>query len=493
MLAIAALVNARLGSVALASTYLVAADGSGDFATIAPAIAQAASGDSILIAAGRYAGPDNRNLHIEGKSLAILGMPGQAKPVLDCESQGQAFSIWDSPDPGVSLQGLRIVHGDARELEYFLGGAILCYRSSLDVTAVEIDSCAAITGGAIYWEVQAAESLKVESTAIGHCLGDYEAGGIYAYSANGLGAVRLRASTIASCAAEWGGGMYAGSLISLDLQATQFIANAAEQYGGGIFAGVTAQGMTIVDCEFINNTPGYKAAGGFIGGGSSVIVSRSRFSGNQANGPGGGLYAYEVDSLLVEDTSFASCQGSMGVALLVRYVPRGAVNRCTFVLNEAILWPCLFVGMGCTIAVDACVFANNIGDEAICTDYGSVCTFRCSTFFANEGSDVCSAVPPPSPADGNLFVDPLFCDLAAGDFSLRADSPCLPANNDCGVQMGAFGEGCTLTGVGEASPPGALLGANYPNPFNPSTAIPFSLEKPTAVTLSIHDISGRLR
>ena len=29
-----------------------------------------------------------------------------------------------------------------------------------------------------------------------------------------------------------------------------------------------------------------------------------------------------------------------------------------------------------------------------------------------------------------------------GLFSLAADSPCLPQNNDWGVQMGAFGQGC---------------------------------------------------
>ena len=34
------------------------------------------------------------------------------------------------------------------------------------------------------------------------------------------------------------------------------------------------------------------------------------------------------------------------------------------------------------------------------------------------------------------------------------------------------------------------LGYNYPNPFNPSTSIPFSLEKSASVSLSIFDISG---
>ena len=37
----------------------------------------------------------------------------------------------------------------------------------------------------------------------------------------------------------------------------------------------------------------------------------------------------------------------------------------------------------------------------------------------------------------------------------------------------------------------ALL-ANYPNPFNPETWIPYQLSKPTDVRLTIYDIKGRV-
>ncbi len=37
---------------------------------------------------------------------------------------------------------------------------------------------------------------------------------------------------------------------------------------------------------------------------------------------------------------------------------------------------------------------------------------------------------------------------------------------------------------------GRLIG-NWPNPFNPSTILAFSLEHPAEVTLSIHDVEGR--
>ncbi len=40
-------------------------------------------------------------------------------------------------------------------------------------------------------------------------------------------------------------------------------------------------------------------------------------------------------------------------------------------------------------------------------------------------------------------------------------------------------------------PPAVSLGANYPNPFNPATTVPFSLEKNGTVELTIYDAAGR--
>jgi hypothetical protein len=42
----------------------------------------------------------------------------------------------------------------------------------------------------------------------------------------------------------------------------------------------------------------------------------------------------------------------------------------------------------------------------------------------------------------NIFEDPLFCDLADEDLTLRGDSPCLPANNPWGELIGAHEQGC---------------------------------------------------
>ena len=55
---------------------------------------------------------------------------------------------------------------------------------------------------------------------------------------------------------------------------------------------------------------------------------------------------------------------------------------------------------------------------------------------------------------GNFSADPLFCDAAAGDFTLSSQSPCLPGNHpdgaDCGL-IGAFGQGCGTVSVQPSS------------------------------------------
>ncbi len=50
--------------------------------------------------------------------------------------------------------------------------------------------------------------------------------------------------------------------------------------------------------------------------------------------------------------------------------------------------------------------------------------------------------PDPTGIDGNLSQPPKYCAPDAGNFTLAENSPCLPANNECGLPIGAFGVGC---------------------------------------------------
>lgn len=110
---------------------------------------------------------------------------------------------------------------------------------------------------------------------------------------------------------------------------------------------------------------------------------------------------------------------------------------------------------------------------------------------------------------GNISADPLFIDSVAGNYRLGPVSPCIDAGTDffqiegdtlinipadeysgTAPDLGPW-EFQSLSGLGEGTPAVARLLGNYPNPFNPSTTIAFSLPTAQAVDLVIYDSAGR--
>jgi hypothetical protein len=59
----------------------------------------------------------------------------------------------------------------------------------------------------------------------------------------------------------------------------------------------------------------------------------------------------------------------------------------------------------------------------------------CNLYWSNSEGDFGTWIPSPT----DLFADPIFCDLALKDFTVREDSPCVVGG--CG-QIGALGVGC---------------------------------------------------
>ena len=119
----------------------------GDQPTIQAAIDAAHNGDTILIAAGTYTGPDNRNLKTKGKTLTIKSVSGPADCVIDCQGEGQGFSIPPSTRAVVHLEGLTIRNGYSGSS----GGAIYADRARLEaVDCIFEGNRAVFDGGAVY-------------------------------------------------------------------------------------------------------------------------------------------------------------------------------------------------------------------------------------------------------------------------------------------------------------------------------------------------------
>ena len=95
--------------------------------------------------------------------------------------------------------------------------------------------------------------------------------------------------------------------------------------------------------------------------------------------------------------------------------------------------------------------------------------------------------------DGNVYGFPAVAHgkiVVAGQMEDGAANPgggALPYEGETDIFVASFGE--TLTGVGTSSMM-ANLYQNVPNPFNPTTSIPYMLEAGTHVKIGIYDVSG---
>jgi hypothetical protein len=159
----------------------------------------------------------------------------------------------------------------------------------------------------------------------------------------------------------------------------------------------------------------------------------------------------------------------------------------------------LWMEMGyCSADLDRCVVAYN-GQYAVdcgTPDSPGSASLVCCDVFGNASGDYVDTWDVPclaglSGVDGNIWLDPLFCDAAEGDFRIDCSSPCLNAPG-CGL-IGALGAGCNSTGVVEGDPIPHFyeLSGNWPNPFNPSTSIRFTVSGRAVVDLTLYDTAGR--
>lgn len=95
------------------------------------------------------------------------------------------------------------------------------------------------------------------------------------------------------------------------------------------------------------------------------------------------------------------------------------------------------------------------------------------------------------PSLGDQDQDPQFVDKDNFDFHLQPNSPCIGTGR-YSDDRGALPFDPTGIADNEQLPAEFNLTGNYPNPFNASTTIGYSLSKPSDVTIAIYDMLGRL-
>jgi hypothetical protein len=131
------------------------------------------------------------------------------------------------------------------------------------------------------------------------------------------------------------------------------------------------------------------------------------------------------------------------------------------------LFNCTLVGNSCGAAggsaiyledwggleVSNTVIAFGTGGPAVVYYSGPPLSFSCCDIYGNDGGDWVGAIAGFFGSDGNISLDPLFCDRPNGDYRLEEDSPCAPfspQNPTCDL-VGALSIGCPSSPVERTS------------------------------------------
>jgi predicted outer membrane repeat protein len=267
--------------------------------------------------------------------------------------------------------------------------------------------------------------------------------------------------------------------------------------GGGLYC--LHSSPTITHCAFVDNSA---AAGGgiYIYESSDVVVTHCTFSGNSGTSAGGGIYCREFSSATISDCIFSGNSGRFGGGLQFYWYWDVSVSNCVFTGNSADYGGGLDISEATECDISNCTFSGNSAnyggglrltfcypDVINCTIYGNsgaiagggvfsggadtdvfntivafstqgvgfeydleqggTSEFDCTDIYGNAAGDWVGTIADQADINGNLSLDPGFCDPEIGDFTLAEDSHCAPAQQpECGL-IGAWDVGCGPTGT----------------------------------------------
>ena len=419
--------------VACTGSWLVRADGSGDFATIQEAIDAAVDGESVVLADGSYTGDGNRDLDFKGKEITVRSQSGNASDcIIDCKASSS----------------------DAHKAFYFIHG-------------------------------ETANSV-LENVTIRNAWGTY-GGGMRIDSSS---------PTIRGVIFQWNGGGDGGAIIlagaSPVIEDCVFEDNEVSDAGGAIYANASAP--QIVGCVFKGNSA-YWGGGALYNQSSTSSLTDCRFENNSSDHWGGAVHnRYSESAPTFDDCVFVGNTGATGGAVYGRDASHPVFTACTFSGNSSPSGAAAYLASSAEIDWTRSILVFASSGSAVTGDGTGVVHISCSDVYGNAGGDWVNDLDGLLSGSDNFSANPSFCDRYGGDYNLASNSPCLAQHSPCGSQVGAFDLGCVLTDVPEtpqAVVSELVLEAAVPNPFNPRTTIAFSLPQGGPVDVVIYSASGR--
>ena len=282
--------------------------------------------------------------------------------------------------------------------------------------------------------------------------------------------------SVDSCVASWNTGNGIG--LSLNWTGTPVhgsIHACTSSHNGGVGLNISGYGALtqIADCRVLHN-----GGDGIVGGeyGSSLEIARCVIAGNGGIGVG---FSAQWGKCRADHCTIV---GNMAPQHGAAYSYYGGVS-----LTNSICW-----GNGTDpfnvyrAVVIVSQSPGGVGLLYSCTDYLS----------AGLTDDEIERYH--SAEAGMVFSDPLFTDPENDDYSLQPGSPCINAGNPesapdpdgTRADMGAIPYDGPVS-VATQERPASTTVANFPNPFNPETAIRIALPEAGRVTLIVYSTTGQ--
>jgi len=405
----------------------------GDFPTIQAAINQAWDGDTVIVAAGNYSGPGNRDIDLKGKAITVRSQYGPENCIIDCkgkmEERYRGFYFHSGEDANSVVKGFTITNGYAPGSE---GGAIKCIDSSPTIENCIFSRNSALNYGGGMHNTNSSPTLK-NCTFRGNLVTSdlYSMGGGMSnhYSNPTLINCTFTRNSGYSYYDTLGGGMYNYYSYPI-LTNCAFIENSCS-LGGGMYNYYS--NSTLTKCTFSRNRV-HEGGGGMLNFVSNVTLTNCTFNRNLSDsyGGGGGIYTKGGYSTLINCifTGNSTTDGYGGGMYCCDYT-NAALNNCTFAGNSALIANTL-VCYSPYQANPSCLWAANC---IFWDGPGQIQTNDNSTIMITN-SDIQGGWA--GPGGNNIYINPNFVDAAnpdpeLRDYRLHLGSPCIDVGDNNSV------------------------------------------------------------
>nr|MBN2277291.1 thrombospondin type 3 repeat-containing protein [candidate division Zixibacteria bacterium] len=118
------------------------------------------------------------------------------------------------------------------------------------------------------------------------------------------------------------------------------------------------------------------------------------------------------------------------------------LENCTIVGNYAENGGIIYFEYEAAPGLQTCIIGDNDGQAVTAGVTDNFISLECCDVYGNSGGDWVGAIADQAYVDGNLSIDPLFCEPSLANYHIAFNSVCNPLHNDCGVLIGALPTGC---------------------------------------------------